>query len=77
MTEALLQLIADPRARRDDIAREYAEAILKANEGTAWARVNLAIRMRWSGSAVQWIKRRAWYYLERLKAAALEAGRAA
>lgn len=56
----LLREIAEPSARRRDVAQTYALA-LRSGEAPRvdWAAVNRAIVARWSRSALEWIKRQA------------------
>ena len=56
---ALLEAIADRKLRRRDIAVIYNRA-LHADYGIDWAKVNLAIRRRWSLAALNYIKHLAW-----------------
>lgn len=58
---ALLDEIACPEATRNDVAKTYALA-LRSSERPAvdWRLVNAAIIARWSLSALEWIKERAW-----------------
>jgi hypothetical protein len=57
----LLGEIADPKSRRDDVARTYALALRSGERGRIdWGKVNRAIAARWSASALDWIKGRAW-----------------
>ena len=57
--EALLQEIGDPKMTRKDVAKTYALA-LKSSECDEidWQMVNEAIAIRWSWSALSWIKSR-------------------
>jgi hypothetical protein len=58
----LLQEIADPRMKREDVALTYAFALRQG--GVDWPTVNKAIVARWSLSALKWIKTRAWKLVE-------------
>jgi hypothetical protein len=55
----ILNEIADPRMKRDDVALTYAFAIRQRAE-MDWSKVNHAIIDRWSLSALKYIKERAW-----------------
>ena len=52
---------------RDDIAFHYSALIANTypGDGVNWTLINRAILTRWSESGLQYIKRRAWKYLER------------
>ncbi len=54
-TNHLLSEIADRTMHRRDVAQSYALA-LQSSEVTDWARVNAAIIVRWSLSALEYIK---------------------
>lgn len=54
----LLHQIAEPGARRLDVAKTYAMAV-RSPAATDWAAVNRAIIARWSVHALQFIKRAA------------------
>lgn len=58
-TATLLREIAMPEATRDTVAATYALAI-RSSEPTDWTTVNRAITERWSRSALEYIKRKAW-----------------
>ena len=58
-TNTLLREIEDPAMRRKDVAQTYALA-LRSSWPTDWGKVNRAILARWSRSALDWIKTRAW-----------------
>lgn len=62
-TNTLLREIADPAMRRADVAQTYALA-LRSSWATDWGKVNRAILVRWSRSALDWIKTRAWKIAE-------------
>lgn len=55
----LLEEIADPALKREDIALTYSLAFRSPRQ-VNWAKVNRAIMKRWSVSALEWIKKRAW-----------------
>lgn len=57
-TTTLLNEIANPEMKRNDVALTYSFA-LKSSDKTDWARVNNAIIRRWSMSALEYIKNRA------------------
>jgi hypothetical protein len=62
----ILEEIADPRMKRDDIAATYAflivqKAHLRPND---FRRINHAIIDRWSLNALTYIKDRAWKLVE-------------
>lgn len=59
MTERLLVEIANPAAKRLDVAKVYGLA-LRSRDNTDWPQVNRAIIQRWSVSALVWIKQKAW-----------------
>lgn len=58
-TCTILQEIEDPKCTRNVVAKTYALA-LRSDAETDWGRVNRAIIARWSVSALEWIKGRAW-----------------
>ena len=59
--QTLIEHIANPRATRDVVANVYGMAIMSSEARTLnWRRVNEAIIARWSRSALEYIKRRAW-----------------
>jgi hypothetical protein len=56
----LLAEIAEPQAKRLDIAKTYALALRSSErELIDWGKVNRAIIARWSTGALLWIKERA------------------
>lgn len=65
-TQTLLDEIGDKQFTRKDVATTYGMAIVshKYGETVDWAAVNKAIVERWSVSALEFIKRRAWKYAE-------------
>jgi hypothetical protein len=60
-TNTLLREIADPAMKRKDVAQTYGLA-LRSSWPTDWGQVNRAIMARWSRSALEWIKTRAWKF---------------
>ena len=58
-TGTLLQEIENRKCTRNVVAKTYALA-LRSGAETDWGRVNRAIVARWSFSALEWIKSRAW-----------------
>ena len=58
-TNTLLSEIENPKCTRNTVSKTYALALQSSVE-TDWARVNQAIIARWSLSALEWIKNRAW-----------------
>ena len=58
-TRTLLSAIDNPECTRNVVAKAYALA-LRSSVETDWAAVNSAIIHRWSRSALEWIKDRAW-----------------
>ena len=57
----LLSEIAEPTAKRADVAKTYALALRSSERDSVdWAKVNAAIMARWSRSALEWIKEKAW-----------------
>lgn len=58
-TQTLLNEIAMPEMKRNDVAVTYALA-MRSDEETDWKAVNEAIVKRWSMSALTYIKERAW-----------------
>lgn len=59
----LLAEIADPAFTRKDVAKTYALALRSSERERGlidWSKVNRAIIARWSPSALQWIKQKAW-----------------
>ena len=63
--EIILREIADPKMTRKDIALIYAFGIRDEPDKTDWAKVNEAIISRWSLSALDYIKNRAWRIIEK------------
>ena len=61
-TATLLSEIADPAMTRDDVAKTYGLALdlVPATAHTDWSAVNRAIIARWSRSALEYIKGKAW-----------------
>ena len=55
----ILEEIANPKMKRKDVAQSYAWA-LRSSDKIDWAKINRAIMERWSLSALEWIKNRAW-----------------
>jgi hypothetical protein len=62
-TVVLLNEISIKELKRDDIAKIYALAIL-SEEVTDFKKVNEAIMERWSFSALQYIKEKAWKIID-------------
>ncbi len=60
---ALLDEIADPRMKRDDVALAYAFG-LRQHAEVDWRKVNEAIIDRWSPSGLEYVKGKAWKRLE-------------
>lgn len=59
--ENLYAKIADPKAKRKDVAMAYRRALTAITpEICNWADVNAQIWARWSKSGLLWIKREAW-----------------
>lgn len=58
-TETLLQEIHNKKFKRDNIVMTYALALM-STDTTDWKRVNTAIINRWSLSALEYIKNKAW-----------------
>lgn len=56
----ILDEIANRAMTRADVAQTYAMLIRQADETCDWRRINEAIIRRWSRSALEYIKRRAW-----------------
>jgi hypothetical protein len=57
----LLQEIGMKEMKRLDVAKTYALALRSSERDRIdWAKVNRAIIDRWSVSALNWIKERAW-----------------
>lgn len=57
----LLEEIANPACKRDDIAATYRLALLSSERDRIdWGKVNRAIMERWSVAALTFIKERAW-----------------
>lgn len=59
----LLNDIADRHQTRDDVAITYAMA-LGSDEHIDWPKVNAAVVDRWSVSALEYIKGKAWKFAE-------------
>ena len=59
----LIQEIAMPEMTRNSLALTYAFAI-RSGEAVNWEQVNKAIIERWSRSALEYIKQRAWGIVE-------------
>ncbi len=55
----ILDEIANPAMTRDDVAQTYA-ILIHLDADCDWARINEAIIRRWSRSALEYIKRKAW-----------------
>jgi len=55
----ILDEIANPAMTRDDVAQTYA-ILIHMDARCDWSRINEAIIKRLSGSALEYIKRRAW-----------------
>jgi hypothetical protein len=55
----VLDSVSDVFTTRDDVALTYALA-LRTNANTDWHKINAAIIERWSPSALEYIKRKAW-----------------
>lgn len=62
----LLNEIAMPEITQDSLAMTYAMAICssEAKSGIDWKKVNEAIAQRWSQSAVERVKKKAWKLIE-------------
>lgn len=58
------QTVSEAKTRRD-LIEPYAVAITTALDSTDWPAVNRAIIARWSKSALEYIKVRAWRIIER------------
>lgn len=57
----LLREIADRSCKRLDVAKTYCLALRSTERGRIdWPKVNRAIVERWSSSALEWIKNKAW-----------------
>ena len=56
----ILREIADPRFKRKAIATTYALCLMQQTEKIDWKKINGAIIARWSYSALEYIKDRAW-----------------
>lgn len=56
----MLAAIADPTCTRDDVAVDYAAALLAYGPSGEWREINEAIIERWSMSALRYIKEKAW-----------------
>ncbi len=59
---SIMQEIHSPEMRRNDVAFTYAFGIRDGHE--KWGRINREIIKRWSVSALNYIKRRAWRIVE-------------
>jgi hypothetical protein len=59
----IMRDIEDPRMTRDDVAMTYAFCIRQAGE-IDFAAINRAIVDRWSLSALEYVKTRAWRLVE-------------
>lgn len=55
----ILEVVRDTFSTRDEVALVYALA-LRTNFDTDWSKVNAAIIERWTPSALEYIKRKAW-----------------
>lgn len=75
MSDALLRMIGVERlilqeikvgVTRDDVALTYAFGLRDERGLVDWKKVNRAIIARWSISALQYIKQRAWARKEKL-----------
>ena len=58
-TNTLLREIQDKKSTRKDVARTYRLAIL-SSEDKDWLKINNAIVLKWSFSALTYIKNLAW-----------------
>jgi len=57
----ILREIGDRRLHRRDISQTYALILMSSEaQSVDWGLINRAIIARWSESALQWIKERAW-----------------
>ncbi|HJR00963.1 MAG TPA: hypothetical protein VKA83_04995 [Methylomirabilota bacterium] len=56
----VLAAIADPTCTRDDVAVDYAAALLAYGPSGEWREINEAILARWSMSGLNYIKTQAW-----------------
>ena len=63
-TDAILQEIRAGEATRNHVARTYALLLKDYKDAVDWPSVNAAIVARWSLSALEYIKRRAWAIVE-------------
>lgn len=69
----LLQEIACKDFTRESVALTYALTLCSSERPTInWGKVNEAIVARWSFSALEWIKKRAWKLIEEKRKAAGE-----
>ncbi len=59
----ILEEIADKDFKRNDVAVTYAFCIT-SSEKPNFGRINRAIRQRWSRGGLDYIKRRAWKWVE-------------
>ena len=65
----LLEELTYKGITRDSVALTYAFCIWqKSSDAVDFAVVNAAIRTKWSQAAVNYIKRKAWAYVEERKA---------
>lgn len=55
----ILDEVADPRKKRNDIALSYA-ACMRVRDSIDWPKINAAIVARWSLSGLSYIKGLAW-----------------
>lgn len=56
----ILSEIADKRMPRKTVAITYAFLMAQKGGAADWPKINIAIRERWSPSALDWIKKKAW-----------------
>ncbi len=59
----ILDEIADKESNRNDVAETYAFCII-SSEKPNFGRINRAILQRWTRSGLDYIKRRAWNWVE-------------
>jgi len=59
LQNAILKTVANPKAKKFEVAREYATGI-RSGEPIDWKVVNAAIVERWSRSGLNHIKTMAW-----------------
>ena len=65
--KVILEEIANPKMTRDSVALTYAFCLRRANIGRKpvdFGNINRAIMTRWTPSALDYIKRRAWKLYE-------------